>query len=157
MTQIYTIDLIKMICSRDNCIVDFDTIIKFSDRAKCKFICSCGNIGEKGMVCMYLHGGGFCNECTKQNRKEKVIKTSLERYGVVNPSQLQDVKDKVKSTNLERLVENPNYLQEIQDKMKQTNLERYGVENVYQSEEIKDKIKLTMLEKYGVEFVSQSQ
>jgi glucan-binding YG repeat protein len=64
---------------------------------------------------------------------------------------------KVKSTNLEKYgVENPFQSEEVKEKGKATCLEKYGVENPFQSEEVKEKIKATCLEKYGVENPSQN-
>lgn len=62
------------------------------------------------------------------NNKEKYIKTSLEKYGVDNPSKTK----------------------EVFEKRTKTNIERFGCENVFQNEEIKNKIKNILLEKYTV-------
>lgn len=79
----------------------------------------------------------FCSpECSHKSAipKEKARKTCLDRYGVENAAQSE----------------------EIQNKMKKTNLERYGAENVYASEYGKQRIKERNLEKYGVEYASSS-
>jgi hypothetical protein len=118
----------------------------------------------------------ICSEKTKFSRsnnryskscsekcKNLIIKinregTCLERYGVENPAQSEEIKEKTKETNLERYgSEYALQSEDVKDKIKQTNLERYGVENAFQSEEIKEKIKETSLKKYGVEYASQSE
>jgi len=48
-------------------------------------------------------------------------------------------------------VDNPSQSQEIKNKKEQKAIAKYGVKNVFQAQEIKDKSKLTMMEKYGVE------
>lgn len=96
----------------------------------------------------------FCNkkECINIARKN----SNLKKLGVGNVFQLQDIKDKIKTTSLKRWgVENPNQNLEIRKKSIKTNLKRWGVENVFQSEEIKEKIKNTNLKKYGFEYPQQ--
>ena len=95
---------------------------------------------------------------------EKAVKTCEERYGVVNVSQLQEVKDKKEKTCLKHHgiknilcdgeymkqvfmnefgVDNPMKLKKIQDKAKNTRIEKYGVEWYFQSDEYKSKISIT--------------
>jgi hypothetical protein len=54
-------------------------------------------------------------------------------------------------------VENPNQNKEIKEKTKKTCLKKYGVNSVLCDENIKNKIKKTCLDKYGVEFPSQNK
>ena len=73
-----------------------------------------------------------------------------EKYGVDNVYQLESVKNKIKTTNLEKLgVEMPIQSKTVREKSKQTCLEKYGVENVSQSEYWKEKVKKTNNERYG--------
>lgn len=58
---------------------------------------------------------------------EKREQTSLEKYGVKNPSSTEEVRQKVRDTSLER----------------------YGVDNVSKSEDVKLKIQNTFKERYG--------
>lgn len=75
--------------------------------------------------------------CMKQKRTLAI----QNKYGVDNVFQLNDIKDKIKDTNLELYgVENPQQNIDIKIKAGNTNLEKYGVINVFQSEEIKKKI-----------------
>ena len=115
----------------------------------------------------------YCNKC--KNIKTK--KTNLERYGVENVFQLEEIKKKSKETNLERYgVENVMFNETFKtkventkkekygdiyynnhEKFKETNLERYGVEYPLQINIFKEKMKETCLEKYGVEHHLKSE
>lgn len=172
--------LLDEICNRDNSIVDYNTIKKYNRDIKIEIICSCGKTDSKNFRCMYKNGA-YCDECMKVKSNERKVKTYLERYGVINPNKIKDVRDKIKNTCLEKYgvehnsqtedyrkkckekclekygVENAFQLQEFKDKQKQTCLERYGVENVNQIKETRDKIKNTNLERYGVEHYGETQ
>jgi len=79
-----------------------------------------------------IKNGGYygCRKCSRLKSK----KTCFSIYGVENAFQSEEVKNKIKSKNLEK----------------------YGVENTFQSEEIKNKIKSKNLEKYGGGVYSQT-
>ncbi len=125
-----------------------DTIINFK--------CKCGNEHQKNFTVCFMNGGMFCKKCTKNNKKEKVKKTNLERFGVENAFQAKDIKDKIKKTNLIKYgAENPFASNQIKKLIKKTNLEKYGVEYTTQCKEVRDKAKKTNLEKYGFEVPSQ--
>ena len=111
----------------------------------------------------YIIWNTYCSmECSKSKdarkiQHDKMKQTNLERYGVENPFQSEQIKDKIKQTCLEKYgVENAMYSEQIKDKIKQTNLERYGVENAMYSNIIKDKMKNIFISKYGVENPFQS-
>jgi hypothetical protein len=73
--------------------------------------------------------------------KEKIIETTLQRYGVEHYSQSDDWKEKCKKTCMERYgVSNSNKTKATRDKIKATCLIRYGVENPSQCQEIMEKI-----------------
>lgn len=98
----------------------------------------------------------YCNnkECINKKRQIALQK----KYGVNNVFQLEDVKDKIKITNLELFgFENPHQNEEIKEKAEKTNLKRYGAKNPFQSEEIKRKIKKTNIKNYGFEYPSQNK
>lgn len=83
--------------------------------------------------------------------------TNLQRYGVKNISQLNDIKDKKKETTKKNFgVENPLQSIEIKDKIKETNKEKYGTEWQTQSNNFKEKSKLKCQELYGVDFFCQT-
>jgi hypothetical protein len=119
-------------------------------------ICDCCNIQSEIRYISYTRNGnkdGFyiCRKC-------KTEKTNIEKYGVKNPSQSKEVKDKKKATLINNWgVDHPSKSKEINEKKKNTTLNNYGVENPFQSNTIKEKIKETNLEKYGVKNPSQSK
>ena len=146
-----------------------------------KGICNninCKNAFEKKMC--QLEKNTHCKDCNTKIGIEKSKKTNLEKYGVENPFQNNEIKQKIKNANLEKYgVENPsqndnikqlkkdtclkNYgvdhpaqNKEIQNKMKTTNIERFGVEHPLQNEEIQNKIKNTNMKRYGVEHPAQN-
>lgn len=78
----------------------------------------------------------------------------MEKYGVENQFQREDVKEKIKADNLEKYgVEFNSQRNDMKKKIIETCLEKYGVEYPLQNEEIKEKVKKTCLERYGVEHV----
>ena len=95
-------------------------------------------------------GEWLCKSC-------KTKKTNLERWGVENPSQSKEVKERKKRTFIERWgVDHPSKSDVITKKRIDTFMKKWGVENPFQSEEIKEIIKGTNLSKLGVENPSQS-
>ena len=88
--------------------------------------------------------------------KEKILlskqRRSLWLYGVKDPSQLQETRDKYRKTCLEKYGTDNIFSSEIgKEKIKQTNLRKYGVEHNHQCKEVVDKMKQTCIEKYGNE------
>jgi endogenous inhibitor of DNA gyrase (YacG/DUF329 family) len=98
----------------------------------------------------------YCSsKCSNSNtsKKSKSIDTNLKKYGVENPAQCKEIKEKIKETNLKKYgVESYSNTQEFKDKFKQTSLERYGVDSYSKTEEFKEKFEKTNLERYGVEY-----
>ena len=91
------------------------------------------------------------SKCIYGLRKQSMLK----KYGVVNPFQLESVKEKI---NLERYgTEMALASDYVKEKRKETVLEKYGVDNVGKCEVIKEKRKETCLKKYGVEYTTQLQ
>lgn len=90
--------------------------------------------------------------CSSKCSSDKSKKTSLKRYGVEVPSQLERIKNNMKATCLERYgVEWSFQSEEMKSKYKKTCLERYGVEYVSQTDCFKEKVKKTNKLKYGSE------
>jgi len=124
--------------------------------ASIKYTCKCGNNYEKKFCSIVYYGGAYCKQCTIANKAKKIKTTCKERYGVENPSQYQEVKDKKTETSMKNFGMHPLQCPEIQEKRKKLHLEKYGVENPSQREEIKEKIKNVFIEKYGG-YPAQSQ
>lgn len=84
-------------------------------------------------------------------------KTNLEKYGVNNISQLENVKEKKKNSSILKYnTECVFQAEDVKLKSKQTCLEKYGVEYSLQAEDVKEKGIKTCLEKYGVKHASQA-
>jgi hypothetical protein len=144
-----------------------------------RFICKCGNEGAKKMRSVIDKAGLLCKKCSYQIMVQKVIETSLERYGipytanapeikakreatmlqrygVTHSSQSAEIREKVKAANLQKYgVTCTIHSPAIKEKVKATNLAKYGVEHSFQANEVKEKAKQTLKEKYGVEHSSQ--
>lgn len=87
--------------------------------------------------------------------REKYKKTCLEKYGG-HFNKLDEFKDKIKKTSLERYnFEYPIKNKKIQEKKKKTCLERYGYENPLNNSEISLKSKKKMIDKYGYPYSMQ--
>jgi len=86
------------------------------------------------------------------NNRDQAKQSSIEMYGVDNPSKSDIVKDKIKQTNLTRYgVDNPFKSNIVKDKIKQTNLNLYGVDCGLKDPDIRNKGKQTKKEKYNNE------
>ena len=151
-------ELLKQICERDKCIVDFDKIDKYNSDVKIEFICNCGDISNKKLYQIYYGGGAYCKTCTLSRAQNKKRERFLEKYGVENPSQLEEIKAKKKQTSLCNYgTENPAKLQIVKDKYRQTCLQKYGVDSYNKRKDFQEKKEQTCLEKYGVKNPFQSE
>ena len=88
---------------------------------------------------------------------DKRKETCLEKYGVENAQQSEQIRQKTRNTCLEKYgVEIPFQAEQFQKQIKITLLERYGVDNPMKSDEIRSRATDTIIEKYGVDNVSKS-
>lgn len=124
-------------------------------------ICECGQTG----IFVSRQGRWRCskspNSCPATKEKRRL--TCIEKYGVENISQLQEILDKKKSTwYLKYGVDNPSKADvninkikaswpEIERKRKATMMEKYGVDSYSKTEEFHKKRKDTWMSKYGVD------
>lgn len=101
--------------------------------------------------------GGFRKTCgDKECTKKYCEKQCIEQYGVPSRLQAQEIKDKIRATNLERYGnEIPTKNKEVVEKIKNTNLERYGSNCPMSNEEVKETARNNQLKKYGVANISQ--
>ncbi len=73
-------------------------------------------------------------------KEERTRQTNLDRYGVENVFQSEEVKEKLKQINLKRYgVTSPIQNEQIKEKIRQTNRNRYGVDNPMQDKNIREK------------------
>jgi very-short-patch-repair endonuclease len=124
----------------------------------------------------------FCSaSCASLSSRDKAATTNFEKYGVKNPFQSTEIKNKIKETNLGKYgyvhhmknitvvdkvrktcierygVTSPLSDPLVKQKIKQKNINKYGVENPLQSPFIRENTKRTNISKYGVENVFQSK
>lgn len=99
----------------------------------------------------------FCGLKCSNSNKEKILKTEngcIEKYGVRNVFQVEDIKSKIKETNIKELgVDNPSKSKIIKDKKEETIIKNYGDNYL---EIMLERRKATCIKKYGVEYYQQS-
>lgn len=134
------------------------SVLSFGSHKKIIVRCDyCGKNFEQTMKCNTTGRKKFNKDACWDCRGKKKDEMSLLKYGVKNPFQRKDIKEKIKNTNKEKYgVEHYAQTDEFKTKYKEVMLEKYGVEHSMQSEVIREKIKKTNLIKYGTEYVSQS-
>ncbi|MGI0075872.1 MAG: DUF7487 domain-containing protein [Nitrosopumilaceae archaeon] len=131
---------------------DYRDTLYINDRSKVIIICNKHGVFKQTPNSHY--SGSGCPVCGAENRKQTVF----QKYGVENPSQSEEIKQKKKQIWLHKYgVENPSQSEEIKQKKKQTSVENYGVEYPWMSKEIQERRKQIWLHKYGVENPSQSE
>ena len=96
--------------------------------------------------------------CSPKCAQIKNRKTNIEKYGVENVFQSEEIKNKIKNINFEKYnVFFPSQSKEIRYKMIETLIKNYGVENPMYSEIIKERIYNTNLSKYGNKIYNASK
>ncbi len=124
---------------------------------KCNSV-DCKQIFSKSFRELLENKGYYCKSCFNIISDKKRKNTCLNKYGVENIVNCEDIQTKMKLTNLKKYgVEYTFQSEEVKDKIKDTCFKRYGVENAHQNEIVKEKCRKTFLEKYGVEHNSQSE
>lgn len=112
---------------------------------KCKV---CGNAFD----CSFERG--IPNTCSKKcgdiYKGMQTKATMLKKYGVSNPSQVAEFKEKARVSNAE-------HRDETMQKIRNTMIQRYGAAIPRQVPELREKIDKTMLERYGVINPSHSE
>lgn len=99
-----------------------------------------------------IENWGVDNPSKSDIIKKRVIQTNKEKFGVEYPLQSKEIKDDLKNKFLEKWgVDNPSKLKIVREKAENTNLKKWGVKHAMQSDLIKDKVKKGFLEKWGVE------
>ena len=92
------------------------------------------------------HNFIVCKQCIY----EKIKLTNLEKYGVENTFQNEEIKEKSKKTCLEKYgFEYAMKNEDVKKKGNETNLEKYGFENPFQFLDFEEKSSKTCLERYG--------
>lgn len=107
---------------------------------------------------------GYATTCSRvcnaknPDRVKKARETLERNYGVSFPLQSEEIRRKVKDTNLSRYgSENPAQNPEIRDRARKTSRDTYGVDVPSQSPLVQEKTRDTNRERYGVDWVSQNR
>jgi hypothetical protein len=124
--------------------------------------CRCGkSVKFKGFNRGYnKYCSSLCASTDTSNFEKKLQKardTCLRKYGVDNPSKLQETKEKIKKTSLSKYgVDNFTKTNEYLEKVKKTNISKWGKEWFMETSDFKEKTISTNLRKYGTEHHTQS-
>jgi len=146
----YNVNLLKYYITRDRA-SDLGIHSNLTQDSIIKFICVCGEESSKKFMYIVRASGAFCKKCSEKNRRERITKTNMQKYGCAIATQNKDISAKTKKTCIERYgVENPAQKIEFREKMKQTMMKTYGTEYALQNTVFKDKYKETLKERYGV-------
>lgn len=114
----------------------------------------CATCGKNNIFggLVYGYKKGCCREHMNINGYNCRKEHSLKNYGVENPFQRKDVKEKIKTTWIKNYgVDNPNKHYKIRNKIKETNIKKYGVDHNFKTDESKEKRKDTWIKNYGVD------
>ena len=147
----------KVVCP--TCGQDIPVMKAIQGRTHCSSKCN-GNDLEtrKKATATNLERYGVENPFQSDEVKKKICEINIERYGTDNPSKSEQIKNKIKSVMMERYgVESAMQKKEFKIKQKQTMMDRYGVDNPLSSDEIKNKVIQTNLQKYGCEWSFQNE
>lgn len=128
---------------------------------------------EKFKEVLSLYNIKRSKDIVNKIRKENMIKTVQEKYGVTNVMELQEFRDKARLGNVNKTEQQK---QQIINKRNETKLakygdvnynnrkqahntmkDRYGVETNLQRQDVQNKIKEVVLEKYGVDNAFKSE
>lgn len=156
----YDINILNTFCYENNILLTDDYSNTFINRDSiiegiCKNI-NCENIFSKPFR-QLLKINGYCENCSKNNGKKKILETNIKKFGVDNAMKCQELKNKQKQTILEKYgVEHNSQLESIKQQKKMKSIEKYGTEYVLQSPQIRNQIIKTNLQKYGVENPQQN-
>jgi predicted subunit of tRNA(5-methylaminomethyl-2-thiouridylate) methyltransferase len=125
---------------------DYSQVQYVNNSTKVKIICPLHGAFYQ-LPTDHTRGYSGCKECANIKRQT----TCLETYGCETPLQNEQVKEKIKQTNLKLYgVENPSQCPEIHQRKVETCLKNYGCEYGPQSPIVKQKIIETNMERYGV-------
>lgn len=153
-------------CARKNKRVEWSDVEGYFDKAGCtlvtkedeylnnaqpiEYICWCGKPGRTAWK--VFRKGTRCHDCGIESRKQ----TNLERYGVENPSQNEDIKQKMKDYFMREYgVDCSLKIPEVRAKIEATNLKKYGYKYAFAMPHIIEKAREAHFMKYGVMYGTQ--
>lgn len=156
----YDINVLDHFCNENNILLTDDYSNNLINRNTIiEGICknyNCKNIFSKPFR-QLLKINGYCEICSIENGKIKILETNIKKYGVGHFMKLQEFKDKQKQTMINQYgVEHNSQLESIKQQKREKSIKKYGTEYPLQNIEIRKKIKHTNLQKYGVENPQQN-
>ena len=89
------------------------------------------------------------SESEKNDINKKRFETNLSKYGKGYISQVDEIKDRIKDTNLKKWGGYTYQSPILMNKVKNTNLEKFGFEYPSKNKDVKNKSYLTNIERYG--------
>jgi len=156
----YDIHMFIEFCNQNNIILLDDYSEKFINRdTNIEGIClydDCKNNFIKPFR-QLLKIGGYCENCSKENGKVKILETNLHKFGLDNPMKNSEIKEKLKQSTLKKYgVEHNSQSEIIKDKKRNTCLKNFGFTSHLKSPKIREQIIQTNLIKFGVENPQQN-
>ena len=92
-----------------------------------------------------------------QSTLDRRVATTLDKYGVENVFQSEDIKRKSVETMMDRYgVSHNTHVESARNKRARTNLRKYGHENVFGNSDVQEKRRQSMLRNHGVVYPQQS-
>lgn len=151
----YSCDLLVKFCDEHGIILaqDYEKEHFHADlRVECRCLTEgCEESASKLLYKLIKDGFIYCKACSYQNRRAKTEATNLNKYGVKNPMQNNDVKQKLEATNLKKYgVARPAQNEQVMAKMTATTRAKYDCDNAMQCEDVKKKQQAVLEQKYGV-------
>lgn len=99
--------------------------------------------------------GASCS-LNNESVKEKAKSTWINKYGTDNPFGSSEIQSRIKETNLQKYGnEFSSRNEDVKAKIRATNISRYGVSNPMQSDDVKSRLRESVRSRYGVEYVRQ--
>jgi len=121
----YTRELLESILAEGGASIPVE-YPNYNQRLKVTFTCSCGLATTKRFEMLQVYRLPYCEECSLKKATERSKKALMDKYGVENPGELDDVKQKIKQTFINTYGMHPKKTKGVQDKWKATCLEKYG-------------------------------
>jgi len=156
----YNYEFLQDFCKENNIglLHDYSNINILRDsiiEGNCNTI-GCSNVFKKKFRQLCV-SNGFCDNCTSQNRKNKVKETCIKKFGTDCTFKSKEIRDKGKETIIQKYgVENISQNEDIKKIKKQTIIQVFG-EKGLKNPIIQERKSATSLKHFGVEFPTQSQ
>lgn len=132
--------------------VEYRELIKSTTKYACK---KCWGLK---MQDIFMEKYGVKNPFEVEEIKNKIKNTMINRYGSSHPMRVDSIKEKVKETCLKKYGKTHHLkCEDILEKQKQTNIKKYNVDNISKLESVKLKVRQTNMGKYGVDSYSKTK